>query len=432
MSETGKFVKMGTKMGTTYPEKGDATWDLIEDFYQASYGFAKSAGAATYGDNGYFNAIMGKEITAAMFASDNVFTALGARPYNHEGVRIALELATYGLDAAGNFVGAGAETIQDGNVAESVQMPVNEYRQPYKDLTFAFDYGLGLQALENKDDTIAYRDYIDKMSANWSDLIDKTLLRPVYLLQPKQGGVETSLNSLGRLTSSYAEGQALVAATGSTYDGSSTLPSGWTTVADVASYICPYGGANGDFVERAAHVSNLDSQFINLNQGALALEDVKKLWRMCSVNWKDSAAPNNKVWIMSNIAQDKLASLMMANNVYLESVYAQRSFNGVKTIPGRDAGMLLKSYNNIPIIQDGNVNFDFTTKKVSNTIYGDIFLLDLDHIWMSMLTPVQMYNIDNPAITRMLRERNLLHMRMETRIDSFIQSGKITNIAAEA
>lgn len=422
---SGKFVKMGTKMGTTYAEKGDATWDLIEDFYQASYGIAKSAGAATYGDNGYFNAIMGKEITAAMFASDNVFTALGAKPYNHEGVRIALELATYGLDAAGNFVGAGAETVQDGNVAESVQMPVNEYRQPYKDLTYAFDYGLGLQALENKDDTIAYRDYIDKMSANWSDLIDKTLLRPVYIAQPRVGGVETSLNSISRCISSYAEKQAIDAA--SSYDGADV-----SGIADSSSYICPYGGLNGDFVERAAHVSNLDGQFINLNGGSLALEDIKKLWRKCSVNWKDSAAPNNKVWIMSNIAQDKLASLMMANNVYLESVYAQRDFNGVKTIPGRDAGMLLKSYNNIPIIQDGNVNFDFTTKKVSDSLYGDIYLLDLDHIWMSMLTPVQMYNVDNPAITRMLRERNLLHMRMETRIDSFIQSGKITNIAPEA
>ena len=423
---SGKFVKMGTKMGTTYPEKGDATWDLIEDFYQASYGFAKSAGAATYGDNGYFNAIMGKEITAAMFASDNVFTALGAKPYNHEGVRIALELATYGLDAAGNFVGAGAETIQDGNVAESVQMPVNEYRQPYKDLTFAFDYGLGLQALENKDDTIAYRDYVDKMSANWSDLIDKTLLRPVYVAQPRVGGIETSLNSISRCISSYAEGQALKDAT--TYDG---VDVSGIDANNYGAYICPYGGLNGDFIERAQHVSNLDSQFINLNGGALALEDMKRAWRQAAVNWKDSAAPNNKVWIMSNIAQDKLSALMMANNVYLESVYVQRDFNGVKTIPGRDAGIMLRSYNNIPILMDGNVNFDFTTKKVSADTYGDIFLLDLDHIWMSMLTPVQMYNVDNPAITRALRERNLLHMRCETRIDSFIGSAKITNIAKE-
>ena len=66
---SGSFVKMGNKWGTTYPETGDAMFDLIEDFYKGAYGLAKSAGAATYGDNGYFNAIMGKEITAGMFAS---------------------------------------------------------------------------------------------------------------------------------------------------------------------------------------------------------------------------------------------------------------------------------------------------------------------------------------------------------------------------
>ena len=200
---TGKFVQMGTKMGTTYPEKGDAMWDLVDDFYKGMYSIAKSAGAATYGDNGYFNAIMGKEITAAMFSSDNTFTALGARPYNHEGVRIALELATYGLDAAGNFQGIGYDTIQDGNVPESVEMPVNEYRQPYKELPFSFDYGLGLQAIENKDDTIQYRDYIEKMSANYSDYINRTLLRPIRDKQPTKNGIETSLNGISRCISSY-------------------------------------------------------------------------------------------------------------------------------------------------------------------------------------------------------------------------------------
>lgn len=410
---TGKFVKMGTKIGTTYPETGDAMYDLIDDFYKGAYNIAKSAGAATYGDNGYFNAIMGKEITAAMFACDNTFTAIGAKPYQHEGVRIALELASYGLDAAGNFVGIGADTVQDGNIPESVQMPVNEYREPYKDLPFSFDYGLGLQALENKDDTIAYKDYIDKMSATYSDNIDRTLLRPITVAQPTKGGVETSLNGIARCISSYAELSR-------------------TDASITNSMICPYGGNNGDFTARAAGASNLDGQLIDNGGSALDLMSMKKLWRQCAVNWRDSSAPNNKVFVMGNIAQDKLAALMQANNVYLDSVYVQRDFNGVKSIPGRDAGILLRSFQNVPILQDGNINFDYSTKKVSTTEMGDIYLLDLDHIWMSVLTPVEMFNVNNPAITRMLRERNVMNMRAETRIDSFIQSGRIVNIQAES
>ena len=408
---SGSFVKMGDKWGTTYPETGDAMFDLIEDFYAGAYHTAKSAGAATYGDNGYFNAIMGKQITAAMFASDNVFTALGARPYQHEGVRIALELATYGLDGTGAFVGLGAETAPDGDIPSSVAMDVNEYRERYKELPFRYDYGLALMALENKDDTIAYNDYMKKMAANYSDLFDKTLLRPIDVAQPTVGGLETSLNGIARVISSYGEMAR-------------------TDVSLTGNMICPYGGTSGDFSARANAASNLDGQLVDLGGSVLDIDSVNKLWRQCSVNWTDSANPNGKVWFMGNIAQDKLAALYRANNILLDQVYVQRDFNGVKTIPGRGAGLLLNSLNNIPIVQDGNINFDYSTKKVSTTNVGDIYLTDLDHMWISVLTPVEMFTVNNPAITLKLQERNVMNMRAELRCDSFIQSGRIVNAAA--
>lgn len=410
---TGQYVRLGTKIGTTYPEVGDAMYDLVDDFYSGLYSFARSAGAATYGDNGYFNAIMGKEITAAMFSSDNVFTALGARPYNHEGVRVATELASYGIDdATGKFVGIGAGTVQDGRVPDGVKMPVSEFREPYKDLPYAFEYGLGLQALESKDDTIAYKDYIDKMSANYSDLMDRTLLRPLSAGQPVVDGVETSLNGLARVISGFNE-------IGSVEDGVNITP----------EMVSPYGGmsnARGDFYEwRSGGESNLDSQLIDAKGGTLTLDMMDDLHISCAVNWADSAAPNNKVWFMSNLAMRKLSNIMRAQTAYLNSVYVQRDFNGVKTFPGRDYGVLLRSYNDIPIIIDGNLNFNYTTKKVSRTQMGPIFLPDLDHVWMSVLTPVELWSVTNPAITRMLQEFNVMSSRMELRIDSFIQHGKI-------
>lgn len=415
---TGQYVRLGTKLGTTYPEDGESMYDLIDDFYSNLYSFAKSAGAATYGNNGYFNAIMGKEITAAMFSSDNVFTALGARPYNHEGVRIATELASYGLDSDGEFVGIGASTLQDGVVPESVKMPVGEFREPYKDLPFSYDYGLGLMALESKDDTIAYKDYIDKMSANYSDLMDRTLLRPVYKKQPTVENIETSLNGISRLVSGYNE--------------IGVEENGVTVTAEMVS---PYGGqgtAKGDFYEyRSTKETNLDSQLMNLDGATLSIDDMQDLHIRCAVNWADSAAPNNKVWFMSNIAMKKLSALMMTHNAVLNSVYVQRDFNGVKTFPGRDAGILLRSFNDIPIVIDGNLNFDYGTLRVSTSKIGEIYLLDLDHIWMSVLTPVEVCSVNNYAITRKLQEVNVMNSRMETRIDSFIQHGKMFNISSQ-
>ena len=420
---SGVYIKdtRGNLRGSTYPESSDAVEGMMNDFYGGLTSIAKSAGAARYGDNGYFNAVFGKQITAAMYSSDNVFTAIGTKPYNHEGVRIALEQASYGLDSNGDFVGLGAGTVQDGAVPDSVALPVEEFREPFKDLPFSYNIGLSLQELEAKeDDTIAYKDYVDKITRNYSDLMDKSLVKPVGGKIDITDGRETGINSLPRLISSYKE-------IGKVENG----------VTIDAGMVSPFGGtsaARGDFYAfRSAGESNMDSQLIDVAGGTLTTAVMNQLWRDCAVNWAESASPNNKVWFTSNMVQAKLAALKEATGqTYFDSVYIQRDFHGVKTVPGRDIGFVVKSFNNIPMIMSGNLNFNFNTKKVSSAKFGDIMLVDLDHIWFSMLTPIQVYSVNNPAITRMLQEANVITMRGETRIDSFIQHGKIIGIADES
>ena len=440
---SGQIIDTPSFKGTTYDPSSAGLMELIDDYYASSFG--KSAGAVGYGlgspnGEGYFNALMGKEITVGIFSSDNIFTAIGARAYDHEGVRIQYEQAAYGMagefthnganmvGSQTGFLGIGAGTNQDGLVPDSVYVPIDNFREPYKEVPFAYDYGLGMMALENKDDTIAYKSYVDKVSANYSDLIDKTILRPLEIRQPTAANnnitnrtAETSLQGISRAIASGNE-------IGKTYNG--------VTIDE--SMVSPYGGVAGDFYAyrgynndtHDAHIeNNLDGNVFDLNGATIALTDLRKAYRTASVNWDDSANPNGKIWCMSNVLQDKVGALMMANNILLNTVYAQRTIAGVKTIPGRDAGILLNSFNNIPIIQDGNLNFDFNTKKVSRVKMGDCYLLDLKHIWMSMLTPVQTWNVNNPSITRSLQEKNLMNMRAELRTDRYIGTAKIVNIA---
>ena len=453
----GSFIKMGNKYGTTYDPTADGLYSLIDDFYSS---IAKSAGAVGYGlgspnGEGYFNAIMGKQITAGIFSSDNIFTALGARAYDHEGVRIQYEQAAYGLAgeftwrgqpmlpgvADDEFVGIGAGTNQDGNVPDSVFIPIEDFREPYKDLPFSYDIGLGIQQLENKDDTISFASYVDMMSTNYADLIDKTLLRPITSANPTPNN---GRNYVRQNSEASLQGIARAIASGSEIGRQYTKKDG-TTGTVSGEMVSPYGGLNGDFAayrtdtdgdftdghsDTGTHIeNNIDGNVFNAQGGVLDISMMRKLYRTCSVNWEDSANPNGKMWAMSNIAQDKLGALMEANNVLLNTVYAQRDFHGVKTIPGRDAGVLLNSFNNIPIIQDGNLNYDYARKKVSAVKMGDIYLLDLKHIWMSVLHPVQTFNNNNPAISRVLQDRNVITSRMELRVDKFIGQGRIVNLA---
>lgn len=437
---SGSFVKLGTKWGTTYPEKASSMAGLIDDYYNGQYamygGVQKSLGDAKYGVDGMFNAIMGKEISSIIFSSKNTFTALGARPYNHEGVRLAYEQADYGLASAdmvngplagqginpGDFVGIGATTPQDGPIPAAVMIPVLEVRQPYKEVPFVWQMGTSLDMLSNKDDVASNQDYAKLMGDSYADIIDKTLVRPIYVKNPKVNNgvgndtVETVLQGIARAIGSSEE-------VGTTQNGHAITYDMVTPYGGASSDLYPFRGSQED--PSTAHPS-FSGNVINLNGEANAtLADLDQLYANCSVNWDDQANPNNKAWFMSNLQQVKYSQQMKAQNILMDARFVSRSFNGVKLLEGREAGLIVNTYMNIPILQDGNFNYDFNKKKVSSTNLGDTMLLDLDHIWMSMLHPVQYWSNNNPALIGGFFERNVMNTRMELRINKFIGHGRI-------
>ena len=457
---TGQFFKSGGEIFTTYDATSEGCSQLINDFYNGGYaafygGFAKSAGYPQFdGGFGYsggmFNPKFGMDVTAAMFTSKTVSAALPKRAYDKEGMRLVTQFAAYGL--AGEFqkngaklfngvydddvfLGLGASTVADGKIPDSVKMDYDMIRIPYKELPLPYDYGLGLKALEGKDDTSSYKQYIDLIGQNYSDLMDKTILRPFNLAQPKYQGQETSLNGLARI---FASGTELAPG-------------------DNVNLILPWGGTAGDMAGgyqgqmvsgqgRATGITynddgtitasthdnqnNYDAQVVDADGAVPALGLFDELYMKCMTNWDGNY--NNKFWVMAPLMWNKLNQLCKANNIYVNSVYATMSISGMKTPEGRDVGMLLNSYQNIPIIMTGNLAYNYTGKTVDTTKYGDCFLLDGEHIWTCVTSPVEVWTIENPAITRDLREQTITHMRAELRADKFISSGRLKNVGASA
>lgn len=395
------YKNAGDKLESTYQPTAKGLKQLIRDFYGAPIN--KSAGFTGYSTKDVFNAIMGKEITIGVFASNNILTAIGARAYDHEGMRLMYSLPQKG--------GIGRTTKRDGDIPDSVMAPIKQIRQPYKELPYAFDYGLGLKALENKDDTIAYQDYIDKMTASYADGLDYDLLRPVTDVAPQVDGEETMLTPVHRAIASSTE-------VGQTYDGTEVT----------GEMVTPYGGVSSDLYEQrtASKMNNFDG-YVNNEEGVLNMADFNKCYAGCAPYWNDQGNPNNKIWGGSIVALEKLGSLADANNVWLDSVFVQRDFNGVKTLPGRDmGGILASSYRNIPYIMDGNYNYDSTIDRIGQGM-GEIGLYDLDYLFMRMITPVEFRSTDDYAITRQLKDKSVMLARMELGINRFIGQGRITN-----
>ena len=397
----GQILNVGGEMCTTYPQSKEGMKALINDYYNDQMRIGKSAGFTGYGTNGVFNAIMGKEITIGMFASNNMLTAVGARPYDHEGMRIAYSLAKKG----------GIGTRREGHIPDSVKTPIKQVRQPYKELPYSFNYGLALKALEGKDDTSAYQEYVDIMTATYSDALDYDLLRPLTTPQPTDGDEEICLTGISRAIASSTE-------VGQTYGG----------VEITGDMVSPYGGVASDLYSvRTADKQNNFDGYVNNAEGVLSLEDMNELYAGCAPYWADQANPNNKIFGMSIVAEEKLGQLVNNQNMWLESVFVQRDFNGVKTLPGREIGGILASaYRNIPIIVDGNYNYDMEIDRIG-TGMGEIQLLDLDNQFLRVLTPVEFRSTEDYAITRELQEFSVMQSRMEYGIKRFLGSGRIVN-----
>ncbi len=399
----GYIKKVGNKWETSYPQTAEGTNALIKDFYDdMSFRLTKTAGGVAYGTDGAFRAIMGKEITLGVFSCNNAFTVIGALPYQHEGVRIQYDQPT------NTPIGAG--TVQDGVIPDSVQAPIEEIREPGKDLPFVFDYGLGLMARESYDDTIAYDQYVDNMINGYSNQLDRDLLRPTEAIMPNVGGKETSITPLSKIVASSLE-------VGQTYG----------TVTITAEMVSPYGGVNSDlYAWRSSGAENNFDSYVDFTSGLFNKSVVDDCYEHTAIFWDDSGNPNNKIWLSSLTAQQKLNAELEANHIMVDEVYVQQDFNGVKTFPGRDGGMALKSYKQVPWFIDGNMNFDATTGRPGSGM-GDAYLTDLRFIFWRMITPVEYASTREWLLTKHLSESNGILMRGETGCTKFIGHGKICN-----
>lgn len=477
MAGTGQFQRRSDgKITTTYEPTSEGCSQLINDFYDGGYGafygsFARSAGAPVFDgglnntgySGGFFNPKFGMDVTAAMFTSKAVSSCLSKRAYDWEGMRLVTEYASYGLaeeflmgpsntrvfDSTaypdGTFMGLGAATVPDGQIPNSVKTDYDMIRVPYKELPLPYDYGLGLKALEGKDDTASYKQYIDLIGKNYADLTDKTILRPIAFsgradkrTQPLVGTQETSLNGLARIFASgtevasgdnlnnYLPWGGLEGDMAGGYQGQMNSGQGRKlgfADADIDS--------NGVWTGTNTHVrNNYDAQIEDAEGSVPSLGMFDNLYMNCLTNWEGDYT--DKLWVMSPLMWNKLNQLCKANNIYVDSMYTTMSIGGMKTNEGRDVGMALSSYMNLPIMMSGNLTYNYTGKTVDTAVYGDAFLLDLKHVWMCMTSPVEVWTIENPAITRDLKEHTITHMRAELRADKFISSGRLKNVGASA
>jgi len=412
--EKGKFIDDGGKLGSTFktvPALIDAFYGAMGKEFAGVLPMGKAANATVWGTDGTTNPIFGARMTVAMYNTQNAFTAIGSKPYDHEGVRIVSKLAIKS--------GVGATTSRDGEIPESEKPDIKAIRQPYVDLPYQWDYGLGLMALEGMDDVIAFENFADIQAATYGNALDADLLRPTDTVMPDVDDQETTIVPLSKIIASSDE-------IGNVYSSATVTQ----------AMVSPFGGAEGDvfkFRSATTGTPTFNSKVVQTD-GALALEDLKALYYGCMPYWNNQSSPNNKVWILSGNALQMVDALREKNNMVItgsSEAYVKWDFNGVSTIPGMDAGgIAMRAMYGIPAIMDNNT-IAGPDGTFNDADMGELFLADTDHVFYSMLTPITLRSSDAVEVTRKLRRVNVIHSRGNTRFTRATGHGKIVPTEGE-
>ena len=440
----------------------------------ADTSFRRSAGTAGYQtqQQHMFDPIFGKELQIGIMTSDSVVAAMGNKAYNMEGMRLIMSKNTYSLgeeftrfgqpvfdmyDATTNptgkvkpkqYLGIGAATIQDGKLTDGTQIQPDQIRVPYKEVPMRWNIGLGLQALESRgDDTGSHEQYMQAMSDFYADEIDKALVRPLTCPQPRSSwfvqspgvDVETSITPIRRIVASGLEvGKTYKDMDGQDVTVTPSMVTPWDGINNqgIGTTTRRFKGASAvtaDSVTGTVKRSNYDAQIVDANGRALSLDMINTLHTQCMQNRKGMKNNNKCFFLMSPMMWNKLNILALANRIYQTApqMYGNIGVGGLETVTGTDGGIQFNSYLNQPILVSPNMAYDYEAEAPSNATFGDLIDLEGEYMWMSLLTPMDMWSFKNPTVTLDLEEKFALHTREELRANKFNGSGALVNVLNE-
>jgi len=136
-----------------------------------------------------------------------------------------------------------------------------------------------------------------------------------------------------------------------------------------------------------SHASGVD-RYLTLPLINTVIANVRKYWN-------NPASTENKVFITGETTLARWSELMSAQQIY-DTKVVKFTVNGMQT-PGRqEGGYEVAAYKGIPIITDENIQADTIDR---------IYLLDLDHIGISVAKPTQyLESEDYQALDKFTRE----------------------------
>ena len=302
---------------------------------------------------GTYQAIYGRKVWSQLNQEFNAFSILPKKPWDRSGWRV---------------VTARPDTTKGGGIAENGTLPdttkptfQNIAAKP-KTIAHTFDMSEVAIFLNDKDDGLGdIRSVLkEEMGKHHAEEINKMLLQDVTT--PAGNDYE----SLDRVTS-----------------GSITASGDAADTMDFGAGGNDYGAAGDEDIYSIDRSANSWSEAEVNTSGAKGTNRVLSLDHLDDIFQKIWVRGGNpKVILTGYDTLMRLQQLLQSQQRFMEEKRVTPTFNGVKGVPGVEAGFIVATYNGVPIIPSKDVQPDGISR---------MYFLDTDYIHFSVAKPTQYF-----------------------------------------
>ena len=304
---------------------------------------------------GTYQAIYGRKVWSQLNQEFNAFSILPKKPWDRSGWRV---------------VTARPDSSKGGGIAEKGTLPdttkptfQNIAAKP-KTIAHTFDMSEMAIFLNDKDDGLGdIRSILkEEMGKHHAEEINKMLTEDVDI------------------------------PAGNDYESLDRVTAGSITASGNAADTMDFGGASGDYgaaTDADLYSIDRDAAANSWSHAEVSTSGVKGTNRVLSLDHLDEIfrkiwvrGGNPKVILTGYDTLMRLQQLLQAQQRFMEEKRVTPTFNGVKGVPGIEAGFIVATYNGVPIIPSKDVKPDGISR---------MYFLDTDYIHFSVAKPTQYY-----------------------------------------
>ena len=292
---------------------------------------------------GTYQAIYGRKVWSQLNQEFNAFSILPKRPWDRSGWRV--------ITAKPNGGALHGGVAENATLPETVRPTFQHVAAKPKTIAHTFDMSETAIFLADKDDGLGdIRSVLkEEMGKHHAEMVNQMLLTDV------DTPAGNNFESLDRIT---------------TGNNTMSVSNGHYGAGDEDIYSINRDENTWSFAEDNASSTHGTNRALSLDQLDTLFQNI----------WERGGNP--KVILTGYDTLMRLQQLLQSQQRFMEEKRVTPTYNGVKGVPGIEAGFIVATYNGVPIIPSKDVVKDGISR---------MYFLDTDYLYFSTAIPTQYY-----------------------------------------